>query len=118
MEEITIERVDVIQSRKLIYDGRELFIEVLLGIPNLAHIKLTNAGDSISLVDNCRCLPLGAGQDYVNEVLPRRDNRDLLKIVLHHLGDTKLEYLFLDKRPDEEDRFVGGRGHVLSGKCW
>jgi len=92
MEEITIERVDVIQSRKLIDDGGELFIEVLLGIPNLAHIKLTNAVDSISLVDNSRCLPLGAGQDYVNEVLPRRDNSDLLEIVLHHLGDTKLEY--------------------------
>jgi hypothetical protein len=46
-------------------------------------------------VDNCRCLPLSAGQDYVNEVLPRRDNSDLLEIVLHHLVDTKLSYLFL-----------------------
>ena len=87
--------MDVIQSRKLIDDGGEIFIKVLLGIPNLAHIKLTNAGDSISLVDNSRRLPLGAGQDYVNEVLPRRDNSDLLEIVLHHLGDTKLEYQFL-----------------------
>jgi len=87
--------VDVIQSRKLIDDGGELFIKVLLRIPNLARIKLANEGESISLVDNSRCLPLSAGQGYVNEVLPRRDNSDLLEIVLHHLGDTKLEYLFL-----------------------
>jgi hypothetical protein len=51
--------------------------------------------ESISLVNNSRRLPLSAGQDYVNEVLPRRDNSDLLEIVLHHLGDTKLEYQFL-----------------------
>jgi len=47
VEEITIERVDIIQSRKLIDDGGELFTEVLLGIPNLAHIKLSNAGEHI-----------------------------------------------------------------------
>jgi hypothetical protein len=51
--------------------------------------------ESISLVNNSRRLPLSARQDYVNEVLPRRDNSDLLEIVLHHLGDTKLEYQFL-----------------------
>ena len=83
VEEITIERMYVIQSRKLINDGGELFIKVLLGIPKLVHIKLSNAGDSISLVDNSRCLPLSAGQDYVNDVLPRRDNSDLLEIVQH-----------------------------------
>jgi len=95
MEEITIERVDVIQSRELIDNCGQLFIEVLLGVPNLAHIKLANAGDSITLVDNSRCLPLSAGQSYVDEILPRRDNSDLLEIVLHHLVDTKLSYLFL-----------------------
>jgi hypothetical protein len=36
MKEITIERVDVIQSGKLINDG-QLFIDVLLGIPNSTH---------------------------------------------------------------------------------
>jgi hypothetical protein len=87
MEKITIERVDIIQAWELINDSGQLFIEVLLSIPNLAHIKLPNARDSISLVDNSWCLPLSAGQDYVNEVLPRRDNSDLLEIVLHHLVD-------------------------------
>jgi hypothetical protein len=95
MKEITIERVDVIQSWKLINDGGQLFIKVLLGIPNFTHIELANAVDSITLVDNSWCLPLSAGQDYVNEVLPRRDNGDLLEIVLHHLDDIKLSYLFL-----------------------
>jgi hypothetical protein len=85
MEQIAIERMDVIQSRKLIYDGGQLLIEVLLGIPNLTHVELADAIDSITLVDNSRCLPLSAGQDYVNEVLPRRDNSDLLEIILHHL---------------------------------
>jgi hypothetical protein len=95
MKEITIERVDVIQSWKLINDGGQLFIKVLLGIPNFTHIELANAVDSITLVDNSWCLPLSAGQDYVNEVLPRRDNGDLLEIVLHHLDDIKLSYLCL-----------------------
>jgi hypothetical protein len=85
MKEIAIERVDVIQSGKLVSDGGQLFIEVLLGIPNFPHIELANAFDSITLVDNSWCLPLSAGQDYVNEVLTRRDNSDLLEIILHHL---------------------------------
>ena len=87
--------MDVIETRKLIYDGGQLLVEVLLGIPNLAHIELANAVDSIALVDNSRCLPLSAGQDYVNEVLPRRNNGDLLEIILHHLDEIKLGYLFL-----------------------
>jgi hypothetical protein len=95
MKEIAIERVDVIQSGKPINDGGQLFIEVLLGIPNFPHIELANAFDSISLVDNSWCLPLSAGQDYVNEVLTRRDNSDLLEIILHHLDDINLGYLFL-----------------------
>lgn len=94
MKEIAIERVDVIQSGELIDDGGQLFIEVLLGIANLAHIELANAVDSIALVDNSWCLPLSAGQDYVDEVLPRRDNSDFLEIILHHLADVKLGYLF------------------------
>jgi hypothetical protein len=98
MKQIAIERMDVIQSRKLIYDGGQLLIEVLLGIPNLAHIELANAVDSIALVDNSRCLPLSAGQDYVDEVLPRRDNSDLLEIILHHLADIKFGYLFVVRR--------------------
>jgi hypothetical protein len=95
MKEIAIERVDVIQSGKPINDGGQLFIEVLLGIPNFPHIELANAFDSITLVDNSWCLPLSAGQDYVDEVLPRRDNSDLLEIILHHLADMKFGYLFL-----------------------
>jgi hypothetical protein len=95
MKEIAIERVDVIQSGKLVSDGGQLFIEVLLGIPNFPHIELANAFDSITLVDNSWCLPLSAGQDYVNEVLTRRDNSDLLEIILHHLDDINLGYLFL-----------------------
>lgn len=98
MKQIAIERMDVIQSRKLIYDGGQLLIEVLLGIPNLAHIELADAVDSIALVDNSRCLPLSAGQDYVDEVLPRRDNSDLLEIILHHLADIKFGYLFVVRR--------------------
>jgi hypothetical protein len=38
---------------------------------------------------------MSAGQDYVNEVLPMRDNGNLLEIILHHLDDIKLGYLFL-----------------------
>ena len=95
MKEIAIERVDVIQSGELIDDGGQLFIEVLLSIANLAHIELANAVDSIALVDNSWRLPLYAGQHYVDEVLPRRDNSDLLEIILHHLADVKLGYLFL-----------------------
>lgn len=55
--------MDIIQTGEFINDGKQLFIEVLLGIPDLAHIELADAVDSIPLVDNGWCLPLSAGQD-------------------------------------------------------
>jgi hypothetical protein len=60
MKKITIERVDVIQSGKLINDG-QLFIDVLLVIPNSTHIELANAAESIALVNKSRCFAYECG---------------------------------------------------------
>ena len=84
VHEVGIKRVDVVQLGELGHHRGELVVERLLREFHLLRVKLTNAGDLEVPVDDCRRLALSLGQDDVHEVLGRRDDRDLLKIVMTH----------------------------------
>ena len=58
-----------LQLGELIEYLRELIMEVLLSKLDFSHIKLSDASYFVLFVDNCGSLPLGLGQDNVNEVL-------------------------------------------------
>ncbi|KAJ0472850.1 hypothetical protein HanHA89_Chr15g0611731 [Helianthus annuus] len=85
MKKIAIERMDVIEPRELFDDGGKFFVKVRLCELYFSHVKLTDAIDSIALVDNSRCLPLGPAEYDIDKIFPRRYFGDFLEIVLHHV---------------------------------
>ena len=60
MKKVAIERVDVIEPRKLVNNCGELLMKILLAIFHLAHVELAKAGNCITLVDYSWGLPLGS----------------------------------------------------------
>lgn len=62
-------------------------MKVLLGEFDLSHIEVSDSADLVASMNNCGCLPLSLRQDYIGKILTRRDNSNLLEIVLvGHLG--------------------------------
>lgn len=72
VDQVSVERVDVLQAGESLEHMRELLVEVLLRELDLAHVEAADAGDGISLVHDSRGLALGLAQDDVDEVLRLR----------------------------------------------
>ena len=72
--------------RKVCQDQIQLIVEILLRELDLPQVKTPDPGNLIVTVDDGRSLALRLGQDDVDEVLHRRDHRDLLEIVQRHVG--------------------------------
>ena len=60
VEEVSVERVDLVEARELFDDGGELLVEVGLCVLDFAHVELAEAVDFVALVDNGGSLALGA----------------------------------------------------------
>lgn len=86
VQEIAIERMDVVKTREILQDGGNLLMEVRLCILHLSHVELPDAVDGITLVYHGGRLPLRPRQDNVHKLLARRHHRNLLEIVEHHLA--------------------------------
>ena len=84
VHKISVERMDVFQLGKVLQDLSQLLGEILLGEFDLPHVKTADARNFVMLVDNCRGLPLGLGEDNVGEVGAGGDNTDLLEVVVRH----------------------------------
>ena len=78
VEEVAVERVDVVDAGEVLEDLGELLVPRGLGVLDLAHVELADAGDGVAAVDYRGGLALRAGQDDVDEVLRRG-----------HLGDGR-----------------------------
>ncbi len=84
-------------------DLRELVVQRLLRVLDLAHVELANAADRVAGVHDGGRLALRARERDVDKVLARRHGLDLLEVVQHHLP------LLTDSRSGEITR-VGVRG--------
>ena len=60
VEEVTVERVDLVEARELFDDGGELLVEVGLSVLDFAHVELAETVDFVALVDDGWGLALGA----------------------------------------------------------
>ena len=70
--------MDVVDAGEVLEDLGELLVPRGLGVLDLAHVELADAGDGVAAVDHRGGLALRSGQDDVDEVLRRG-----------HLGDGK-----------------------------
>lgn len=71
-----------VKSGELGNDMAKLLVKGLLGVLDLPHIKITNATNGISLVDNCWGLSLRLRQHNVEKVAEWRNSLDGLKVIL------------------------------------
>ena len=85
VHQICVERVDVLQLWKLGQDDGQLLVEAGLRKLDLAHVESPDSADLEVPVHHRRRLPLRLGQDDVGEVLRRRDDGNLLEVVVRHL---------------------------------
>ena len=84
--QIGIERMDVIQPRKVRQNLSQPFLDGLLGKFDLAHVKGPDALDLVPRVDDRRRLALGAHEDDVDQVGCGRHRGHLLEVVDGHGG--------------------------------
>jgi len=84
VDEVRVERMDVVQAREVGQDLSELVVVVHVRVLDLAHVKLPDADNVVAGVDHGRRLALRLGQDHIDEVLGRRHRLDLLKVVDDH----------------------------------
>lgn len=82
--QIGIERVDVVQPRKVRENLSQPFLDGLLRELDLAHVKGTDALDFVSRVDDRGSLALGAHEDDVDQIGRRGHRGHLLEIVDGH----------------------------------
>ena len=85
VHQICVERVDVLQLWKLGQDDGQLLVEAGLRKLDLAHVESPDSADLEVPVHHRRRFPLRLGQDDVGEVLRRRDDGNLLEVVVRHL---------------------------------
>jgi hypothetical protein len=83
VEQILVERMDILQPGETLEDGAEFLGESLLGKLNLASIECSNTADFESSTDLGGQFALGATQHNVQELLLGRDRRDILPSSLH-----------------------------------
>ena len=69
VHQISVEGMYIIQLRKILNDLRKAVMEALLSKLDLAHVKGSNSGDFVVLVNHGRSLSLSFRQHYVNETL-------------------------------------------------
>ena len=84
--QIGIERMDVIQPRKVRQNLSQPFLDGLLGKFDLAHVKGPDALNFVPRVDDRRRLALGAHEDDVDQVGCGRHRGHLLEVVDGHGG--------------------------------
>lgn len=68
VHEVGIEGVDAVQLGKVLDDGGQSVVKILLSKFYFFAIELTYPGYLVLLVDNCWRLSLGLRQGYVNKV--------------------------------------------------
>ena len=88
VHQICVERVDVLQLWKLGQNDGQLLVEAGLRKLDLAHVESPDSADLEVPVHHRRRLPLRLGQDDVGEVLRRRDDGNLLEVVVRHLCNS------------------------------
>lgn len=88
VHEVGVERMNIVELRKFVQDGRQLVVERLLGEFDLSRVELANSGYLEVLADDGGRLALGAREDDIDEILGGGNHRDLLEVVVTHL----LEY--------------------------
>ena len=111
VHQIGVERMYIIQLRKILNDLRKTVMETLLGKLHFAHIKSTNSGNFVVFMDYGGSFPLSFRQHNVDETLKKiqviktkislklfsfylgwRDNHDLLEVVQTHVDAFKTSY--------------------------
>ena len=98
VHKVSVERMDVVQFRKLGQYGGQFVVERLLRELNLFGVKLSNSRYLHVLVDDGRRFALRLGENNVDKVLGGRHHRNLLEVVVSHLQDTHGLKLFGDER--------------------
>lgn len=105
VKKVAIERMDVIESWKLVDDCGEFFVKVCLCEFDFAHVELSDAVDCVAFVDYGRGLSLGSTEDYVDKIFPGWYPCDLFEVILHH------GWMFLCKNRNRVVEQIG-RAHV------
>ena len=85
IHEVSVERVDILELGELCQDKCELLRKIGLCKFHFSHVKASDSGYLIVLVDHSRSLPLGLRQHDVSEVLAGGHHADLLKVIVGHL---------------------------------
>ena len=86
VQQVSVERMNLIQARELLQDGAQLLVEGRLRELDLPHVELPDAVYRAALVNHRRRASLRLGQDNVHKVLGRRNDRQTFEVVLHHRG--------------------------------
>lgn len=83
VDEIGIERVQLLHDGETIQDGSEAVMALLLGELDLTSVERTNTRDLPSLADHSRGLSLRLAENDINEIVGRRHNDNLLEVFVH-----------------------------------
>ncbi len=79
-----------LQPGKLCENELEPLGKVRLRELDLPHVERPDSSDLVLLVDHGGGLPLGLAEDDVHKVLGGGHHRDLLEVVLHHVGGLEV----------------------------
>ena len=83
IEEISKERMDIVELRKSSEDAVEFIVNRLLSEFDLSHVESSNTADGITGMDDCWGLSLCFRKHNIDHVLGRRDRLDSFENILH-----------------------------------
>lgn len=83
IEEVAVERVDVLNFGEVFEDIIEFFVESLLAELDLAHVEWSDSTDGISWMNDCGGFSLSFWEDDVDEICSRGNNFNCFEIVAH-----------------------------------
>ena len=75
VEQVGVERVDVVHAREVVQDAAQLLVPARLRELHLAHVELADARDGVPAMHHRRRLALRPGKHHIDEILRRRDLR-------------------------------------------
>lgn len=75
-----------VQDGKLCEHELQFIVDGLLSELDFAHVKLSERGDVVALVNDRGSLTLRAGQHDIHKCLRIRDGRDLLEVIVDHVA--------------------------------
>jgi hypothetical protein len=84
VDQIGVERVDVIELGELLEDRLNLIVERRLREFDFAHVEVANARNLVVGMDDRGRLPLSAGKHDVDKVLVRGHGLNLLEVIDNH----------------------------------